>query len=368
MNILKESNNVQTRIGLLMLISNWTCHCLPAVIQVLESPGVIPFLTGQIGSNEHDDMERLSQGLCAFLLGLLIIGNDNTVSNFTQEELINLIEKRIGIEIFLDKLSEVTKHEAFNRALKHPQIKCAKPGDLVLDHAFCQQFKHQEHLVIHHLNQNKEDVLTNPDPGVLLQYKELIREQDLRISQISQANLYLQQELANAKAQVEDLNTTIQTLQDQNSLLKAQRTCNGPTGVETVKFDSRKMEDKIENLEKEIRVRDDIIHELEVKLILNNNDEDDSSDIEVKNLAKQVEALQNTLAKRDHEIEDLKQQQEHPVNGESDLKSQLETLQGEQDDLLMMLSDQDSKLKEYKKTLKALGQPILEEEDDEVSD
>ena len=127
------------------------------------------------------------------------------------------------------------------------------------------------------------------------------------------------------------------------------------------------MEDKIENLEKEIRVRDDIIHELEVKLILNNNDEDDSSDIEVKNLAKQVEALQNTLAKRDHEIEGLKQQQEHPVNGESDLKSQLETLQGEQDDLLMMLSDQDTKLKEYKKKLKALGQPILED-DDEVSD
>ena len=87
---------------------------------------MIPFLTGQIGSNEHDEMERLSQGLCAFLLGLLIIGNDNTVTNFSQDELLNVIEKRIGIEIFLDKLSEVAKHEAYNRALKHPQVKSNK--------------------------------------------------------------------------------------------------------------------------------------------------------------------------------------------------------------------------------------------------
>ena len=124
-----------------MLISNWTCNCLPAVIHVLQSIGIITFLSGQIGSNEHDDMERLSQGLCAYLLGNLIIGNDNSVSNYTQEELMQLIEKRIGIEIFLDKLSEVSKHEAYNRALKHPQIKCLKPGDLILDHSFCQLFK-----------------------------------------------------------------------------------------------------------------------------------------------------------------------------------------------------------------------------------
>ena len=69
----------------------------------------------------------------------------------------------------------------------------------------------------------------DPDPGVLMQYKELIRAQDQRISQISQGNLYLQQELTTAKAQIEELNTTIQTLQDQNSLIKAQKTCNGPT-------------------------------------------------------------------------------------------------------------------------------------------
>lgn len=113
---------MQTRIGLLILSSIWVSRCSLAVKQVLSTNGVIPFLTGQIGSNEHDDLERLSQGLCAFLLGLLIIFNDGSVKNFSQDELMNLIEKRIGIEIFLDKLSEVSKHEAYNRALKHPQV------------------------------------------------------------------------------------------------------------------------------------------------------------------------------------------------------------------------------------------------------
>ena len=41
---------------------------------------------------------------------------------FSPDELMNLVEKRIGCEIFLDKLSEVSKHEAYNRALKHPQL------------------------------------------------------------------------------------------------------------------------------------------------------------------------------------------------------------------------------------------------------
>ena len=347
-----------------MLISNWTCHCLPSVIQVLKTHGVIPFLTGQIGSNEHDEMERLSQGLCAFLLGLLIIGNDNSVTNFSQDELMQLIEKRIGVEIFLDKLSEVSKHEAYNRALKHPQIKSIKPVDLVFDHEFCLKiFKNQEHLIIHHLNQSRsEDIMTNPDPSVLTQYKELIREQDQRISQITQANLYLQKELTNAKSQIEELNISIQTLQDQNSLLKAQKSY-GPITEATMpktNGDSGDLISKIDTLEKELRVRDDIIHELEVRLTLNN---DDSNEIEVKNLQKQVEALQNALAKK----EEQQQNNNHPINGENDVRSAYETLQSEQEDLLMMLSDQDSKLKEYKKRLKALGQPILDDED-ELSD
>ena len=46
------------------------------------------------------------------------------------------------------------------------------------------------------------------------------------------------------------------------------------------------------------------------------------------------------------------------------LKAAFTTLQSEQEDLLMMLSDQDVKLKGYKKTIKGLGQPISDEDED----
>ena len=52
------------------------------------------------------------------------------------------------------------------------------------------------------------------------QYKDLIREQDQRINEITQANLYLQQELSNTRQQAEELASSVQALQDQNALLR----------------------------------------------------------------------------------------------------------------------------------------------------
>ena len=177
----------QTRLGNLILQCTWSMDCTAAVTALLSIPSLVPFLTGQIGSNEHDELERLGQGLCAFLLGLLLVSNDNSVAGADQDELFQLVEKRIGYEVFMDKMSEVTKHEAYNRALKHPQLKCAEAKDLVFDHKFCQLFKHQEHVVINFLARKKEssagnggDVVQN-DPAVVEQHKALIRDQDARI-------------------------------------------------------------------------------------------------------------------------------------------------------------------------------------------
>ena len=67
--------------------------------------------------------------------------------------------------------------------------------------------------------------------------------------------------------------------------------------------------------------------------------------------------FQTALANKDAEIEQL--------------KTDHSSVQAEQEDLLMMLSDQDSKLKLYKKKLRILGEAHLspdEEEDEELSD
>lgn len=43
---------------------------------------------------------------------------------------------------------------------------------------------------------------------------------DQRIQEITQANIYLQQELVSAKQQIEEMSSNVQALQDQNSLLR----------------------------------------------------------------------------------------------------------------------------------------------------
>ena len=210
-----------------------------------------------------------------------------------------------GCEIFLDKLSEVSKHEAYNRALKHPQVKANKPSELVFDYSFCQHFKHLEHLVSNHLSSNQSETTLTDNPAILGQYKTLIRDQDTRISQISQSNIYLQQELAARNAKIEEMTVNLQTLQDQNSLLKAQQTNNGQqlesnrqqqillNGHQAAQELELKI--KVDKLEKELKVRDDIIHELEVRLTTSptpHSTSNDFSSIEVKTMQTQLEALQ----------------------------------------------------------------------------
>lgn len=59
--IVAQTSQVQTRLGLLMLLSTWITDCPLGVAQLLSDTTVLQYLTGQIGSNEHDDTERLSQ-------------------------------------------------------------------------------------------------------------------------------------------------------------------------------------------------------------------------------------------------------------------------------------------------------------------
>lgn len=388
--ITQMTSNIQSRIGYLMLICTWIINCPPAVSHLLKVNTVIPFLTGQIGSNEHDELERLGQGLCAFLLGLCVVFNDDSVAGSTQDQLYQLIEKRIGYEVFMDKLGEVTKHEAHNRARKHPQIKCHEASELVFDHKFCSQFKHLEHVVMSWLSQRKEnseggaEVASSRD---IEQYKELIREQDKRITDLSHANIFLQQALASAKQQIEELESSIQTLRDQNQLLRSSN--NAPIPSATIangeaapsnpteehqgindedKKTLREAEETKMKLEKEIRLRDEIIMELEMRLQSDpamagtnakSQTEGTSSEeqqrIEGAMLHSQIQTLYATVATKDEEIDRLN----GLVNEFRSMKGDFEVLRAEQDDLLMMLSDQDSMIDRYKKRLKALGETLI---------
>ncbi|RZF35897.1 hypothetical protein LSTR_LSTR017386 [Laodelphax striatellus] len=146
-----------------------------------------------------------------------------------QEDLRQLIAKRIGLEIYLDKLSEVSRHENYSTAFKQPQLRPRTPNDLLLDHEFCRLFKALEGMIIKAVNANSASGIANggmdlssSDNALVMQYKDLIREQDNKLRELEQENQVLRHENRTLTQQNEELNSSMGQLRDQNMILRAQ--------------------------------------------------------------------------------------------------------------------------------------------------
>lgn len=179
-------------------------HCTQAVKAFLNVPGSMAFLIAQTSSTEFDNNEELLQGLCAFLMGICIVFNDNSVPNYSKENLSQLIEKRVGVETYVAKLNEISKHEVYARAAKQPHVKALTDADLILDYEFCRLIKALESVIIKALGAQKqlsngmtELSLSEQENGLLLQYKDLIREQDRQLQDMKKEMELLKQERNN---------------------------------------------------------------------------------------------------------------------------------------------------------------------------
>ncbi|XP_046405737.1 general vesicular transport factor p115 [Ischnura elegans] len=226
--LLQQGNKLQTKFGLLMLLSTWLSHCPAAVKQFLSIPSSIPYLTSQAGSSEHDENEELILGACAFLLGICIHFNDNSVENYNQENLRQLIMKRIGLEIFLDKLGEVSRHELYSKAAKQPQLQPKQPSELLLDHEFCRLFKALEGVIIKSITAKPHLDFANgsTDGAHALGGRDMLasrlHQKEETIKDLMNEIKKRDAELEAQKASLEEMKASIQQLKDQNLLLKAQ--------------------------------------------------------------------------------------------------------------------------------------------------
>lgn len=226
---MQQTNKLQAKIGLLMLLAMWMSHCSQAVQIFLNVPGAMAFLTAQTSASEYDNNEELLQGLCAFLMGLCVAFNDNTVPNYSKENLAQLIEKRVGIETYVLKLGEISRHEVYAKAAKQPQIKAKHSSELLLEYEFCKLFKAMESVIIKALgvqrdlsNGISELSLSEHENALLLQYKELIREQDKKINELQKLLETTKNENEQLRMQLDDLKQSNVHLQDQNMILRAQ--------------------------------------------------------------------------------------------------------------------------------------------------
>ncbi|CAB3252910.1 unnamed protein product [Arctia plantaginis] len=323
--LLQQTTKLKAKVGLLMLLCQWTSHCAAAVSAFLRAPGGVAWLVAQTCANEHDDNEFLLQGLSAFLLAICIHFNDDSVEQYSKDSLRQLLTKRIGMEMFTSKVSEVSKHELYNKASKHPQLRAKIAADVLIDYEFCRLFKVLESVLIQSLTTTHENGTgepaagrTSPESGNLEQYKSLIRQQDARLQELMSQVEGLLQQNQSLQGALNDSIASNSHLKDENTLLKAQvsasKTLPGPPAPSlTSQEDPR-------------------VKEYEGK-------------------------IQGLLA----EVTSLKEQLRVSQEGQKTAAEELEKVKKDQDDLLELLADQDMKLNEYKMRLTSLGQPVEDE-------
>ncbi|KAK3579520.1 hypothetical protein CHS0354_028349 [Potamilus streckersoni] len=227
-NILAQGGRFQTRIGLLMLLSTWLADSPIAVSHFLYNTSNVPYMISQVSASDVEENESLVHGLCAFILGICVRFNDDQNETFTMASLRQVIERRIGLETFTDKLNQVPKHECYTRAIKNPHINYKQPSESVFDHEFTKLFKKLEGEVLNALStsreQSKKQIPSLKEhESIVTQYKDLIQEQDQQLQELRQQLEEMKVNHNAASSQVEKLGQQVQQLKDQNALLKVQK-------------------------------------------------------------------------------------------------------------------------------------------------
>ncbi|XP_071973146.1 general vesicular transport factor p115 isoform X2 [Engystomops pustulosus] len=225
----RRGSKVQTRVGLLMLLCTWLTNCPIAVTHFLHNASNVPFLTAQISENLGEE-EQLVQGLCALLLGICIYYNDNSLESNTKEKLKQLIEKRIGKEIFTEKLGFITKHEFYSKAAQKPQPSFSSPDHMMFDHEFTKLVKELEAVIIKAIYKSSEEDKKEEEvkksleqhDNIISHYKNVIREQDLQLEELKQTVSTLQAKNEQFQTTVSQQVAQIQQHKDQYNLLKVQ--------------------------------------------------------------------------------------------------------------------------------------------------
>ncbi|XP_066430184.1 general vesicular transport factor p115 isoform X1 [Eleutherodactylus coqui] len=225
----RRGSKVQTRVGLLMLLCTWLTNCPIAVTHFLHNAANVPFLTAQISENLGEE-EQLVQGLCAMLLGICIYYNDNSLENNTKEKLKQLIEKRIGKEIFTEKLGFITKHEFYSKAAQKPQPSFSSPDHMMFDHEFTKLVKELEAVIIKAIYKSSEEDKKEEEvkksleqhDNIISHYKTVIREQDIQLENLKQTVSSLQAKNEQFQTTVTQQLAQIQQHKDQYNLLKVQ--------------------------------------------------------------------------------------------------------------------------------------------------
>ena len=374
---------VQSRIGLLIFLCTWLSECSVAVQQFLDSPSNIPFLTGQILQHHSSKQEQLVDCLCALLMGTCLAYHDETSTQYTKATLLQIINHRIGQEAFSECLRHISSSEYFIRASQSPQPVAEMLEDLCFDHTFTQLFRKSEDAIKKALDPDVHQPMEGKNPeapstsiedhdSIVSSYKELIRDQDQELTSLRAKHSELEQNYAQDRMLMQQQMQEIQTLKEQVSLYSALKP-QGNEGeerseVEALQSTILELQHKWDEQKAQLESKDGVILQLQEELeaagdskklrdeICNLKAENEALLTEKEMLDKQLDALQKKPPSDEDDMLDgavaeLEQQFKNLQLEHGKLREAKEVQEKEQDDLLVLLANHDSKVKQYKALL-----------------
>ncbi|CAH8564425.1 unnamed protein product [Schistosoma turkestanicum] len=306
----QECSHFQSRMGLLQLLCTWFTNCSEAVRCFLNpssstaNDGTQPVnrnsylwtLIAEACAVDNDENEALVRGLTTLLVCICVIYNPGDVNGFEKSTLFNALEKRIGIDMILERLSQVSKAESFVSASKKPQTSVQSTDELIFDYTFTRLFKRLEYEVMHTFqSDNNVNGVTNCIS--LGDNQQTSRSVDPTVSTINKQQY--DEKLAKQENEITMLRNRIHVLESELNICRSTINNNTPTNTQQINIHN---EDQLQKL----TITDNGI---------------------IQNLEQKCSMLEK---ERDH-------------------------LRGEQEDLLLLLNDQDVKIMKLCKLVKELG-------------
>lgn len=415
-NILVETADLKnlSRIGLLILMGTWMVNCQPAVAQFLSNPVNIPFLTGMVENTYNTELDKIVGGLCATLIGICLVYNDGAVTDYHPATIRQIIEHRITKETFLQSFLQISSSEFFVSANKQPQILASNVSQICFDHSFTALFKTMSDSIQKALDPSFDPVLTANSPSrdslvpsqqlsndsqhsfeehtsIVQHYKELLLEQDQEINEWKKKYMELEKMGTSNKSVTVTTDQPVKTVENNESSLLNGDSCSPVESAETNELrnmnkslqqlqDSLKMElaqknTQMERLSAEVQMYKDQVTQLKAdnEALLTENTTLDSQLQEFQGVIRSNETkiaaandMSEDVSQQDsEELKELRQKLVILQKENDELKSKNTVINKEQEDLLVLLADNDSKIKKYKSLL--LANNVQFEESDEES-
>ncbi|CAD6192907.1 unnamed protein product [Caenorhabditis auriculariae] len=384
----------QMRAGVLMLLGVWLNGSPQAVTSFVAKDENLQYLTTHIADECGEGSESEQQAIRGLIAFSLLVCLKSTEDKDARSSLEALIERRVGKEAVISALEGLSRTEQFVRAAQKPQPLAKQTNELFLDFHFVKLFKNIESSLVKQIRPTGEFNGTANNDSIIQSFKELIKRQDEEISVLKHEAKRAQTEITRLQQEA-DKSSLEKELEDVRAKLEA--SCSVQAHSESVSLQLQEAQRVAQQWYSEaerykqwaaqwqsyqlaqipnaaevgVAQLQQQIAELEQQLSFGYQafEQQSQSIVQYTNqnaeLREAVSKLESALATKEREISEAKSSvavNGHASNPED--QEEVTKLRSEQEDLLVLLAEQHNKMTQYRRTLKSLGQPVTDDEDE----